>query len=544
MKKILYLSLITILLPSIVLAGGSEDDRVYTTTYEQGYTYGNVKDCNTSSGIAWFEGIETASGYKVCLWNVKDKVGTDRFKCEDSSMERFTLGKVTDNHGTEYWGYGCRKADPSKIEYIKKTLYVGYGEQVASQYSNKCTILEGDAVQFNKHNACWVDAVKAGKAKVKVVNNDNQTASYYEYEVIKGTQKVSELDDKYVYGSVDKCHLGSKGYTYGGTVTFDGLTFCGSSAAGYNYESYEISCKDEGYDTFKLTFDSNGTHYKGYGCRKIKQEEKIEYVKKQLYLGYGAQLAYEHTHKCTILEGNSVQINKWNSCYIDAVKVGTSKVKVVSEETGMATYYEYEVISPTSSIDELDDKYRYGSVDKCRLGEKGYTYGGKVGFQGYTFCGSKAAGYNFEKYEVTCLNSKYELFTLTFKSDEGTTYKGYGCRCEKGTDCDTILPEPEVITQTCDSLLGSPNTKGSPAFYLATVFSVLRYVAIAIIIVMTTLDFVGAVSSHDNEIIKKAVNKLLKRAILCVIIFLLPTVIEFILQFVHNRSITTCGIGG
>jgi len=107
-----------------------------------------------------------------------------------------------------------------------------------------------------------------------------------------------------------------------------------------------------------------------------------------------------------------------------------------------------------------------------------------------------------------------------------------------------IILNPDIITQTCDSLLGSVTTKGSPAFYLAAIFSVLRYVAIAIIIVMTSLDFVGAVSSHDNEIIKKAVNKLLKRAILCVIIFLLPTVIEFILQFVHNRSITTCGIGG
>jgi len=60
---------------------------------------------------------------------------------------------------------------------------------------------------------------------------------------------------------------------------------------------------------------------------------------------------------------------------------------------------------------------------------------------------------------------------------------------------------------------------------------------------MTTLDFVGAVSSHDNEVVKKAVSKLLKRAILCVAIFLLPTIIEFILQFVHNRTITTCGIG-
>jgi len=548
MKKYLnIMMLLLILIPFYVYAGGSSDDRVYSTTYEDGYTYGNVKDCLTSSGIAWFEGIETASGYKVCLWNTKDKVGTDKFKCEDSEMERFTLGKVTDNNGTEYWGYGCRKANPEKIEYIKRTLEVGYGEQLAYQYSNTCTILEGDAIEFNKHNGCWIDAIKAGSAKVKVVNKDNQTVSYYEYEVKSPTVSVTELDENYYYGNIDKCHLGSKGYSYGGTVKLNGYTFCGSSAAGYNFESYEVSCKEDGYDTFQLTFtaDDGGT-YKGYGCRKIKNEENIEYVKKQIYAGYGVQLAYEHSHKCTIISGTAGKFNEWNACYFDAIEPGVVRIKVVSETTGMATYYEYEILEPLDSVTELDDKYYYGNVDECHLGEKGYTYGSKVKFNNYNFCGSKAAGYNYEKYSVTCENPKYETFTLTFSSDEGVTYKGYGCRCLKTSDCNnsgdiSITPvDPEALD--CNSLLGNPDIQGQPAFYLQIVFDVMKYVAIIIVIVFSILDFTGAVASQDNDILKKSVKKLMIRLILCVVIFVLPTILEFVFTLINVYSPSTCGI--
>lgn len=198
-------------------------------------------------------------------------------------------------------------------------------------------------------------------------------------------------------------------------------------------------------------------------------------------------------------------------------------------------------------------------------------------------------GYNFkcktkieiEKIERSSASSSYSVIFKTEKNDEiieGYNFSGRGPEFRipqgihtfkindetfsamiDGDDClanQNILvsvideevrlilrPPHHEIQQDCKSLLGSVTTKGSPAFYLATIFSVLRYVAIAIIIVMTTLDFVGAVASQDNEMIKKAVNKLLKRAILCVAIFLLPTIIEFVLQFVHNRTITTCDIG-
>lgn len=92
----------------------------------------------------------------------------------------------------------------------------------------------------------------------------------------------------------------------------------------------------------------------------------------------------------------------------------------------------------------------------------------------------------------------------------------------------------------CETLLGSPRTKNSPAWYLSFIFSVIKYVAIIILIVLTIMDFVGAVASHDNDILKKAVGKAIKRMILCVIIFLLPTLIEFILEIINEKELELC----
>lgn len=102
---------------------------------------------------------------------------------------------------------------------------------------------------------------------------------------------------------------------------------------------------------------------------------------------------------------------------------------------------------------------------------------------------------------------------------------------------------PALKPQTCESLLGDPEIEGTPAFYLVIVFKVLKYVALVILLVMSVMDFVGAVASHDNDTLKKAVSKLIMRAILCVIIFILPTIVEFVLQFLSEEAIDTCGIG-
>ena len=71
-------------------------------------------------------------------------------------------------------------------------------------------------------------------------------------------------------------------------------------------------------------------------------------------------------------------------------------------------------------------------------------------------------------------------------------------------------------------------------------FSMMRYAAIILLIVMTIMDFTSALAAQDNDIMRKSISKLGKRAVMCVIIFLLPTLIDFVLQFLHQSQVSDC----
>lgn len=95
----------------------------------------------------------------------------------------------------------------------------------------------------------------------------------------------------------------------------------------------------------------------------------------------------------------------------------------------------------------------------------------------------------------------------------------------------------------CTSILGSRGTKGSPAYYLDFAFNILKYAAIVMLLVFTILDFTKAVASSDNDSLKKALQKAIKRIIICVVIFFLPILINFVLELLGIVDSATCGIG-
>lgn len=94
--------------------------------------------------------------------------------------------------------------------------------------------------------------------------------------------------------------------------------------------------------------------------------------------------------------------------------------------------------------------------------------------------------------------------------------------------------------QDCDSLLGDPAVEGTPAWYLTKVFNIIKYVAIIILIVLSSMDFFSAITAQDNDALKKAASKALKRFILCVIIWLLPQLIEVILSYIDKIPSDSC----
>ena len=540
MKKNLIFSVIFIFLlifsfPVVVNAGGSEDDKVYKTTLDENYVYGDVKTCTTSSGIAWFEGIETVSGYKFCLWNVKDKVGTNSFACADSSMERFNLNDVNGSDGKTYYGYGCRKAkDESKINYTQKSLYLGQNEVLGYDNYKTCTIIEGDAAHLDSGpiaNTCYLITDKVGIVKVKVVEKSTKVATYYQYNIKTAPSKVSELDNKYYYGNVKSCDLREQGHSLGTIVSFDNLKFCGYGFAG-SLPTGTVTCEDSSYDKFELTFMSGNTVYKGYGCRKAKDESTITYIKKTIYLGQSAVLADSFTNTCTITKGDAAHLGEGtlaNPCHLITDKIGTVQIKVVSKN-GDTSYYEYKIEAAPESISELDDNYLYSNVKSCDLsdsdpGSLATAYGKIVKFNGVDFCAWGYAG-NLPEGKVECPNG-YDKFELTFKADD-RVYKGYGCRSLRETnDTPNDINNGDPLYR-CDEIVPLEIRN-----WIQDALNLVKYIALVLVIVLGIVDFIKAAASGEAEQMKKSGQSFLKRIIAVVILFLLPVLVELILNLIE-----------
>lgn len=101
----------------------------------------------------------------------------------------------------------------------------------------------------------------------------------------------------------------------------------------------------------------------------------------------------------------------------------------------------------------------------------------------------------------------------------------------------------EWEASSCDTILGNTEDPNEPAYYLDFVFNILKYAAIIILFVFTILDFAKAITSSDNDALKKALQKTVKRIIICIIIFFLPSLIKFILNLLGIVDDPTCGIG-
>ena len=100
-----------------------------------------------------------------------------------------------------------------------------------------------------------------------------------------------------------------------------------------------------------------------------------------------------------------------------------------------------------------------------------------------------------------------------------------------------------IPDHSCTSLLGDPSVgmpDPSPAYLLTYAFKIIRYIALIILVVLSTMDFISSVSSQDKDSINKAINKTIQRAIICVIVFLLPSIIEFVLTFLNDRAVNIC----
>ena len=81
---------------------------------------------------------------------------------------------------------------------------------------------------------------------------------------------------------------------------------------------------------------------------------------------------------------------------------------------------------------------------------------------------------------------------------------------------------------------------------LQLALKIIRIVAPILLIIFTTVDFSQAVISQDKDIMKKAVSKVIKRAIAAIAVFFIPLLVSLLLNMPGVSDYTStdpsCGI--
>lgn len=92
----------------------------------------------------------------------------------------------------------------------------------------------------------------------------------------------------------------------------------------------------------------------------------------------------------------------------------------------------------------------------------------------------------------------------------------------------------------CKGILGNPDNEDSVAWFIVKILNYLRLLGPLMVLVLSSLDFAKAILTSDDESLKKAQSSLITRLILAALLFILPTLIEVILDIFGFTSSDVC----
>ena len=95
-----------------------------------------------------------------------------------------------------------------------------------------------------------------------------------------------------------------------------------------------------------------------------------------------------------------------------------------------------------------------------------------------------------------------------------------------------LLISTPVFAETVDCGAISEITR--PAAHIIMV------IAPIILLIMGTVDFLGAVTASDEKAMKKATDTFIKRLIICIIIMVLPALVNMVISFTTFKNLTSC----
>ena len=131
-----------------------------------------------------------------------------------------------------------------------------------------------------------------------------------------------------------------------------------------------------------------------------------------------------------------------------------------------------------------------------------------------------------------------DYFLIADKTDKTTKTDKDKNKTDKSDNNNNVQYDQEL---ECEGLLGDPvNDPDSVAWFIVKILNYLRLLGPLMVLVLSSLDFAKAILTSDDESLKKAQSNLITRLILAALLFVLPTLIEVILDIFGITSSDIC----
>lgn len=103
----------------------------------------------------------------------------------------------------------------------------------------------------------------------------------------------------------------------------------------------------------------------------------------------------------------------------------------------------------------------------------------------------------------------------------------------------------EEETENCtgsNSILGDIEDEDSVAWLVQQILNYIKILGPILVVLLSSIDFISVIVKSDDEAMAKAQKKLILRLILAVLLFLIPTLVQAILQIFGITGNSTCGL--
>ncbi len=117
----------------------------------------------------------------------------------------------------------------------------------------------------------------------------------------------------------------------------------------------------------------------------------------------------------------------------------------------------------------------------------------------------------------------------------------------KNADTDhheNILPSLNTEKEVkCEKIFKDGDDFNEFGEFLQDVFFAIKVLAPALVIILSTIDYIKAIASSNQDEVKKATQRTIKRLIIGIFVFLLPFLLDLLFELFGIYDLSTCGIG-